>query len=90
MQYVIDQHRELCFDEYMCLGHAPVPFHTAMKQEGIDFRILRDVKHFELLLAESRKRVIYIFAAGNFGGKGKLVTEWLEAKRHEPDYKVLL
>jgi len=90
MRYVINQHRESCFDEYLCLGHAPVSFRITMKQEGVNCRIVRNIKHFESLLTEPRQEAIFIFAAGNFGGKGKLVTEWLETKRHEPDFKIFL
>jgi hypothetical protein len=89
MRYIINQHRELCFDEFLCLGHTPVSFRITMKLEGVNYRILRNIKHFECLLAEPREQAVYIFAVGNFGGKGKLVTEWLEAKR-QPGFKVLL
>jgi len=89
MRYIINQHKELYFDEYLCLGHTPVFFRMVMKQNKVNYRVLRDIKHFESIMAESRK-AIYIFAVGNFGGKGKLVTNWLEAKKHEPDFKALL
>jgi len=79
MHYIKKQHRE--FDECLCLGHTPLPFRSAMKREGINIKIVRRIEDVEQVIAGQPS---FIFAVGNYGGKGKLVTKWIEGReRHE-------
>ena len=87
MQYLINQHRELGFSQYLCLGHAPLAFRNAMKREGINHRLLHYIKDLDRALEEFHDQPTYIFAMGNYGGKGAQITQWLETKRHEPDFR---
>jgi poly-gamma-glutamate synthase PgsB/CapB len=90
MRYIIEQHKGLCFDDYLCLGHVPLSFRITMKRQGVNCRILRGKKDFDSVLAETGEQALCFFVAGNFGGKGKQVTLWLQAKRRQADFKVLL
>jgi poly-gamma-glutamate synthase PgsB/CapB len=87
MQFIVNHHKELNYDQYLCLGHAPLVFRNAMKREGINYRTLRRIEDLERVLEEVHGQVIYIFAMGNYGGKGLYITQWLETKRQEPDFR---
>ena len=89
MRYITSRHKELCFDDYLCLGHIPLSFRTAMKQEAVNCKILNNIKNLESVLTESSEQPVCIFAVGNFGGKGKLITHWLETKRRRPEFREL-
>jgi poly-gamma-glutamate synthase PgsB/CapB len=88
MQFIINQNRESCFNEYLCLGHVPLSFRNTIKREGIKYRTLRNIKDLETVFTETQEHTIYIFGMGNFGGKGKLLTQWLETKRQSPLFTV--
>jgi len=85
-QYIINQHNESRFDQYLCLGHVPLAFRNAMKREGINCKVLRYIEDMDSALEETRAQTIYVFAVGNYGGKGVLITRWLETKRQLPEF----
>jgi poly-gamma-glutamate synthase PgsB/CapB len=89
LRYLIMQHKKLCFDSYLCLGHAPLSFRNTMKRKGIPHKFFQNIKDLEYALAQAPENTVYIFGVGNFGGKGKLVTQWLEAKRQASHFRVL-
>jgi hypothetical protein len=60
-----------------------------MKREGIRFAILKRAGDLDRLLEAGREHETYILGAGNYGGAGKTVTEWLETKWREPDFRPL-
>jgi poly-gamma-glutamate synthase PgsB/CapB len=86
LQYIIDQNSALRFDQYFCLGHVPLPFRTALKRKGINFKIIRGAKDLDCELGKLPEHTVFISGAGNYGGAGELITQWLETKRHEPDF----
>ncbi|MCL2602087.1 MAG: poly-gamma-glutamate synthase PgsB [Treponema sp.] len=87
MRYIAEQHRKSMFDEYVCIGHAPLAFRDALKRENVPCKITRNIRDFQRDVFESSQQPLYIFAVGNFGGKGKQVTQWLAAKQRLPDCK---
>ena len=89
-RYIKNESEELYFDRYLCLGHAPLSFQKKLKQKGIDCSVIRNIKHFETALAKLPGKAVYLFAAGNFCGKGKLLARWLAEKRRNSDFKVLV
>jgi len=86
LQYIIDQNNVLRFDQYFCLGHVPLPFRMALKRKGLNFKIIRRVKDIDRELEKDREHTVFILGAGNYGGAGVLITQWLETKRYEPDF----
>jgi len=92
MRYIMDKYAESCFDEYLCLGHTPFAFRRAVKRRNIYCRFFSGIKALTCALTRTLPESgehIYIFAVGNFGGKGRLLSRWLEAKRREPGFEVL-
>jgi len=86
LQYIIGQNSEVCFDQYLCLGHVPLPFKMLLKREGLNYKIIRRIKDLDSELEKIREHTVFISGAGNYGGAGMLITQWLEKKRREPDF----
>jgi gamma-polyglutamate synthase len=86
LQYIIAGNNELRFDQYLCLGHIPLPFRIALKRKGLNIGIIRRVKELDRELEKTREHTVFIAGAGNYGGAGALITQWLEAKRRETDF----
>jgi len=86
LQYIIDQNSALYFDQYFCFGHVPLPFRMALKRRGLNYKIIRHVKDLDCELGKIPEHTVFISGAGNYGGTGVLITQWLETKRHQPDF----
>ena len=86
LQYIIAGNSELRFDQYFCMGHVPLPFRIALKRKGLNYKIIRRVKDLDCELEKVREHTVFISGAGNYGGAGVLITQWLETKRLEPDF----
>jgi len=87
LQYITARHRDLPFSRYLCLGQTPLSFLRKMKREGLDCKVLANIHDLDKEPEETGENSIYIFAAGNYGGKGRQITLWLEEKRQVPDFR---
>ena len=76
MDYIFKLNESSSFDKYLFLGHIPVFPRRKLKEKGINYAILHNINDLEAELGGTEP--VYIFAAGNYGGKGALITEWLE------------
>jgi len=63
-----------------------LPFRMALKRKGLNFKIIKHIKDLDRELEKVREHAVFISGAGNYGGAGVLITQWLETKRHEPDF----
>ena len=87
MRYIADRRRELPFDQYLCFGHTPLLFRRTMKCERINCAVFQQIKNLDNMLEEIPEDRVYIFAAGNYDGKGQQITRWLDEKRRRPDFR---
>jgi len=89
LQYIINLHKTLSFDQYIFHGRTPLSSQKTLKREGINYTLLKSMKDLDCILEEISEQRVFIFGMGNYGGPGKRITKWLEAKRQEPEFTLL-
>jgi poly-gamma-glutamate synthase PgsB/CapB len=80
LQYIINRHMELRFDQYLCLGLLPLSFRNTLKRKGVNYKTLKSTRDMDDLLV-GISQPVFIFAVGNYGGPGLLISRWLQKER---------
>ncbi|MCL2093716.1 MAG: Mur ligase family protein [Treponema sp.] len=88
MHFIMEIHREEPFDQYLCLGPAPLSFYLRLKRRGIKVQALKGLEDLDCFIArwagENPGRDLLILAAGNYGGPALPLSRWLQDKTRGP------
>jgi poly-gamma-glutamate synthase PgsB/CapB len=72
------------FDMFLFLGHRPCSLRKAVK--ALPSAFINNMDDLERIINTEPERDCIVAAAGNYGGKGKLLTMWLAKKKNEPGF----
>ncbi|MDR3138486.1 MAG: poly-gamma-glutamate synthase PgsB [Treponema sp.] len=82
MRYALDMADS--FDMFLFLGHRPRSLRKAL--QALPAVFIKGTAELEKILQEEPERDTILAAAGNYGGGGRLMTIWLEAKKKEAGF----
>jgi len=69
------------------MGHTPLSFRIALNNSGINCKFIDNLNDLNRELILSGGQTTLIFTVGNYGGKGRLITRWLETMRKKDDFR---